>query len=165
MKSRFPTESKRAFRLLVFVWDLIPTENDLARAEQDGIIVFDEDDLRYYEEIVQHLGPAARYQFFANVMPGRKIPGLAISVPALRAKMGDHTYFSFSITPEYLLKVAYVSHRAKGKASDVNTYQRMIKKSRLKKIRDYISDNGIFPTNIVINLEQDTEGKRKKSPI
>lgn len=163
VKSRFPAESKRTFRLLVFVWDLIPTENDLARAEQDGIIVFDEDDLTYYEEIVRHLGPAARYQFFADVMPGRKIPGLAISVPALRAKMGDHTYFSFSITPEYLLKVAYVSHRAKGKASDVNTYQRMIIKSRLKKIRDYISNNGIFPTNIVINLEQDTEGKRKKA--
>jgi len=159
VKNRFPTELKRTFRLLVFVWDLIPSENDLARAEQDGIIVFDEDDLRYYEEIVQHLGPAARYQFFADVMPGRSIPGLAISVPALRAKMGNHTYFSFSITPEYLLKIAYVSHRAKGKASDVNTYQRMIKKPRLKKIRDYISNGGIFPTNIVVNLEQD---KRKK---
>lgn len=160
VKSRFPIESKRAFKLLVFVWDLIPSENDLARAEQDGIVVFDEDDLVYYEQIVQHLGPASRYQFFADVMPGRKISGLAISVPALRAKMGDHTYFSFSITPEYLLKVAYVSHRAKGKASDVDTYQRMIKKSRLKKIRDYISNDGIFPTNIVINLEED---KRKKA--
>ena len=29
----------------------------------------------------------------------------------------------------------------------------MIKKSRLKKIREYISDKGIFPTNIVINFE------------
>lgn len=32
----------------------------------------------------------------------------------------------------------------------------MIKKSRLRKIRDYISDRGMFPTNIVINIE----GKR-----
>ena len=160
VKSRFPIEPKRTCKLLVFVWDLIPSEDDLARAEQDGIVVFDEDDLIYYEQIVQHLGPASRYQFFADVMPGKKIPGLAISVPALRAKMGDHTCFSFSISPEYLLKIAYVSHRAKGKASDVNTYQRMIKTSRLKKIRDYISNNGIFPTNIVINLEED---KRKKA--
>ena len=30
----------------------------------------------------------------------------------------------------------------------------MIVKSRLKKIRDYISDDGIFPTNIVVSLEK-----------
>jgi DNA sulfur modification protein DndB len=164
VKGRFPSKTKRLFRSLVFVWDLIPTDNDLARAKQDGIIIFDERDLVYYEEIAHHLGPAARYQFFADIMPGRKIPGLAASVPALRAKMGDHTYFSFSITPEYLLKIAYISHRAKGKASDVNTYQRMVKKSRLKNIRDYISDNGIFPTNIVINLEHDKSNKPRFEP-
>jgi DNA sulfur modification protein DndB len=30
----------------------------------------------------------------------------------------------------------------------------MIAKSRLKKIRDYITDHGIFPTNIVVNIEK-----------
>jgi len=29
----------------------------------------------------------------------------------------------------------------------------MIKKSRLKRIREYISENGVFPTNIVVSLE------------
>jgi len=53
-----------------------------------------------------------------------------------------------------LLKISYVSHRSKGKASDVNTYQRMISKSRLNKIRQYITEEGIFPTNIVVNLEK-----------
>ena len=48
----------------------------------------------------------------------------------------------------------FVSHRARGKATDVNAYQRMIQKSRLKKIREYISDDGNFPTNIVLNLEK-----------
>jgi DGQHR domain-containing protein len=47
-----------------------------------------------------------------------------------------------------------VSHRAKGKASDVNTYQRMLSKGRLNKIRQYIHDDGIFPTNIVLNLDK-----------
>jgi DGQHR domain-containing protein len=53
-----------------------------------------------------------------------------------------------------LLKIAYVSHRAKGKASDVNTYQRMLNKGRLGKIRQYIEEDGIFPTNIVLNLDK-----------
>lgn len=70
--------------------------------------------------------------------------------------MGKYTCYTFTITPEYLLKIAYVAHRARGHATDINTYQRMIKKSRLRKIRDYISDRGMFPTNIVINIE----GKR-----
>jgi DGQHR domain-containing protein len=68
--------------------------------------------------------------------------------------MGGANCYTFSISPEYLLKIAYVSHRAKGKASDVNTYQRMLSKGRLAKIRQYIDEDGIFPTNIVLNLEK-----------
>lgn len=68
--------------------------------------------------------------------------------------MGGHNCYSFSISPEYLLKISYVSHRSKGKASDINTYQRMLAKKRLTKIKDYISDDGIFPTNIILNFER-----------
>ena len=88
------------------------------------------------------------------MLPGRSIPGLEIKLPAIKSKMGKYNTYSFSITPEYLLKIAFVSHRMKGKASDVDAYQRMISKSRLKKISDYITDDGIFPTNIIINLEK-----------
>jgi len=68
--------------------------------------------------------------------------------------MGGSYCYTFSISPEYLLKISYVSHRSKGKASDVDTYQRMLAKSRIKKISQYISDDGIFPTNIVINMDK-----------
>jgi DGQHR domain-containing protein len=107
----------------------------------------------YYEHLASHLGPAAKYQLFADMLPGRQIYGLEKRIPALQSRLGKYTCYTFPISPEYLLKIAYVSHRAKGKATDVNTYQRMIKKSRLKKIRDYIREDGIFPTNIVLSLE------------
>ena len=80
------------------------------------------------------------------------IPGLEITIPAVRMKMGGSTAYAFAIPPDYLLKIAFVSHRARGKASDVHTYQRLLKKSRLLSIREYISDGGIFPTNIVVNI-------------
>jgi len=51
------------------------------------------------------------------------------------------------------VKIAYVSHRSKGKASDVHTYQRMLNRNRLNRIREYIDNDGIFPTNIVVNLD------------
>ena len=150
---QFPLEHKRVPALAIWTWDLILTENDIQRAHEEKIVLFNEQDLIYYEQLVDHLGPATKYQFFSDILPKRQVYGLEISLPALRSKIGKHIYYTFSIEPEYLLKIAYVSHRAKGKATDIDTYQRMIKKTRLKKIREYISDNGFFPTNIVINLE------------
>jgi DGQHR domain-containing protein len=116
--------------------------------------MLDEQDLDYYENLVAHIGPAARYQFLAELLPGKTVPNLDLKIPAIRAKMGGASCYTFSISPEYLLKIAYVSHRAKGKASDINTYQRMLSKGRLNKIRQYIDEDGIFPTNIVLNLEK-----------
>ena len=150
---QFRLPHKRVPALAMFTWDLIATENDVKRAQQEGVVLFNERDLAYYERLVDHLGPATKYQLFADIIPGRQVYGLEISLPALKTKMGNYTCYNFSIAPEYLLKIAYVSHRAKGKATDIDTYQRMIRKSRLTKIRTYISETGIFPTNIVINLE------------
>ena len=151
--TQFPLDHKRVPVLALFTSNLILSEQDIEKAQDQKIPLFNENDLSYYEQLVAHLGPAAKYQFFADMLPGKKVHGLHIAVPALEAKMGKHTCFTFSITPEALLKIAYVSHRAKGKATDVNTYQRMIKKGRLKKIREYINQNGVFPTNIVLSLE------------
>jgi DGQHR domain-containing protein len=138
----------------MFMSNILLSDNDRARAKDANIVVFDERDLEYYENLVSHLGPAARYQFLADTLPGKTVPGLELRLPAIKTKMGGFNCYSFSITPDYLLKISYVSHRSKGKKSDVSTYQRMLHKSRLKKIRDYITEDGIFPTNIVVNIDK-----------
>ncbi len=144
---------KRQVALAVFTSN-IPLSEDVKKQARDGnIVLFGEDELTYYESLVSHLGPAARYQFLADMLPGKSIPGLNIRVPAIRTRMGGYTCYTFSIPPEYLLKISYVSHRSKGRGSDISTYQRMIQKSRLQKIRDYIDKKNIFPTNIVINFD------------
>src|SRR5439155_7364800 len=150
----FPTTSKRQIGLALFTSNILLTDSDRKRAEEQEITLFDDQDLQYYEKLVGHLGFASRYQFLAHLFPMKRISGLEIKVPALRTKVGRSTCYTFSIQPEYLLKIAFVSHRAKGKPSDVDAYQRMISKSRLKKIRDYISRDGVFPTNIVLNIEK-----------
>lgn len=113
-----------------------------------------ENDLAYYEKLVSQIGTAARYQLLADLLAGRTIPGLELTVPAIKTKMGKFIAYTFSVRPEYLLKIAFVSHRAKGKPSDIDAYQRMLKKSRLNSIRQYISEGGVFPTNIVVNIAQ-----------
>ncbi len=150
----WPSTHKRQTALIFFVCNINLTDNDRERAKQVNVFLFDENDLEYYEKLAIHLGPAAKYQFFADMLPGKSISGLQIKVPAVKTKMGKYNCYTFPISPEYLLKISYVSHRSKGKASDIHTYQRMISKSRLRHIREYISDQGIFPTNIVVNLDK-----------
>ncbi len=154
VRSQFSVNHKRQTVLAMCLGNSILSENDKARAKNANIIVFDEYDLAYYESLASHIGPAAKYQLLAEMLPGKTVPGLAIRLPAIRSKMGGFHCYTFSISPEYLLKISYVSHRAKGKASDVTTYQRMLNKSRLKSIREYITEDGIFPTNIVVNLDK-----------
>jgi len=154
IKVRFPVINNRVVAMVMFLSNINLTENDEARAKEFKVSLFDNEDLIYYENLVSQIGPAAKYQFFSDILPEKQIGGLRIRVPAIKAKMGDLTYYTFSVYPEYLLKISYVSHRAKGKAYDVNTYQRIVNKSRLKSIRQYISDKGKFPTNIVINLDK-----------
>ena len=154
--TQFPLAHKRIPILAMFTSQLELSDNDIKRAREQKVALLNEHDLHYYEQLVSHLGPAAKYQFLADVLPDRRIHGLKKAIPALQTRVGSHTCYTFSISPEYLLKFSYVAHRAKGKATEVDTYQRMVKRSRLKKIREYITNGGVFPTNIVISLD----GKR-----
>jgi len=153
IRKQFPGEFRRQIILAMFTSNISLIDNDRARAKQANVVLFDERDLSYYETLVSHLGSAAKYQFFSDLMPGKEVPGLRIRVPAIRHKMGGTHCYTFAASPEYLLKICYVSHRSKGKPSDVDAYQRMVQKSRLAKIRKFISENGYFPTSIVINLD------------
>jgi DNA sulfur modification protein DndB len=112
----------------------------------ERVPLLDEKDLEYYEQLVDQVGYAARFQFLADLLQGRSVPGLELTVPAIRSKMAGSVAYTFCVSPEYLLKIAFVSHRAKGKPSDIDAYQRLLKKSRLNSIREYIAEGGIFPT-------------------
>ena len=46
---------------------IILTDNDKERAKKSNIILFDEKDLSYYENLINHLGPAAKYQVFLEL--------------------------------------------------------------------------------------------------
>lgn len=154
VRTQFESKHKRQAVIAMVLCNILLSDNDRLRAKEANVLLFDEHDLSYYESLVSHIGPAAKYQLLADMLPGKSVPGLAIRVPAIKVKMGGFRCYAFSISPEYLLKISYVSHRSKGKASDVNTYQRMLKKARLKAIGQYIGEDGIFPTNIVINLDK-----------
>lgn len=134
----------------------------IGQQDQDRMIDFDianfeYDTVIYYEELVNHLGTAARYQLLGNLFAKTKIKGMDCEVPAIEGKMGKMTYYSFSIEPERLLKLAYILHRNNANHDMMPTYQRIVKKDRLKSIREYINDGGFFPNSLIISI--DTNGK------
>jgi DNA sulfur modification protein DndB len=154
VREQFSSPNKRPSIFAFWNSGVSPSENDETRAATANVQLLDEKDLEYYEQLVTQVGIAARFQFLADLLEGRSVAGLEVTVPAIRSKIAGGVAYTFCVSPEYLLKIAFVSHRAKGKASDIDAYQRLLKKSRLKSIRQYIADGGFFPTNIVVNIAE-----------
>ena len=128
---------------------------DRERAKDHQIAIMRDQEIKYYRRLVEIIGTAARHQLQADLFEGSPIQGLRTTVPALRGKFGQKRFYQFAMEPERLLKLAYVSHRAKIDAAAIGTYQRLLKKKRLKDIARHINENGgMFPTNIVINFRQ-----------
>lgn len=127
-------------------------DNDRARADEFKIRILTDNDLEYFHKLADLLGPAARHQLQAEVFGDQQIEGLNRTVPAVRGRIGGRRFYQFTIEPDRLLKIAFISHRARLDAESVGAYQRMLKKSRIREIRQYIDDGGVFPTNVVINF-------------
>ncbi len=142
------------------------------RVRSAEVYHIDEDSVEYFLELAEHLGAAAKYQLLGALFAGQKITNLEPLIPAIRGSMGGHTYYSFAIEPARLLKMAYVLHRNRANSAQMPTYQRLIKKSRLKKVASFVEDGGFFPNSIILNVETkkkgglqfDLAGKGSKGP-
>jgi DGQHR domain-containing protein len=143
---------------LKLIW-LFVTENiiwsvpDKHRAIGENIHIITERELRYYGQVVEHLGSAARYQFLAEFLKDQAIPELAgTSVPAIKGKLGGRHFYCFATTPRHLLKISFVNHRSLNDPEGAPTYQRLVSKSRLRDIGEFIRSGGYFPTNLLVNF-------------
>ena len=124
-----------------------------ANCERTGVAIITENDISYFHKLSGFLKFAARYQFLGRYLEGERVDGLRTNVPATKGRMGDQIFYNFLISPHDLLKISYISHKAKTSNDDLETYQRMVKPARLRAIGNYIDGGGLFPTNIVINMK------------
>ncbi len=137
---------------------ILATENqtigplDQERLKSIGGYHLDEEAIDYYLKMYAQIGLAARYQLLGSIFEGSEIPDLDNQIPAIRGKMGSLEYYSFSIEPSKLLKIGYVLHRSKANKKMMPTYQRIIKRARLKAVREFLDEGGFFPNSIIINL-------------
>lgn len=143
---------------LKIIW-LFVTENiiwsspDKQRALGEKIRIITERELRYYVQIAEHLGKAARYQFLAEFLKDQQIPELANkTVSAIKGRLGGKPFFCFVITPRHLLKISFVNHRSLNDPEGAPTYQRLVSRSRMRDIGEFIKAGGYFPNNLIINF-------------
>ena len=143
---------------LKIIW-LFVTENvlwstpDKQRAIGENIRVITDRELRYYSQVVDHLGKASRYQFLAEFLKDQQIPELAgKAVPAIKGKLGGKPFYCFVTTPRSLLKISFVNHRSLNDPEGAPSYQRLVSKSRMRDIGQFIKEGGYFPNNLLINF-------------
>ncbi|MBO0455695.1 DGQHR domain-containing protein [Enterococcus hulanensis] len=143
---------KRKCAFILITKNLILNDQDVAYMEKK-LVHFNEEGIKYYEELAKHLGSASRFQLLGYLFSGQKIPEMDNKIPAIEGRMGNHKYYSFSIEPEKLLKMGYVLHRNNANRQMMPTYQRIVKRSRLNSIQKFVEDGGFFPNSLIINIE------------
>tara|TARA_B110000027_G_scaffold99998_1_gene105749 strand:- start:52 stop:2439 length:2388 start_codon:yes stop_codon:yes gene_type:complete len=127
---------------------------DKERLEDEGGFHLDDHTYSYMKSLIEKYKKAANYQIMATFFKGDVINNKKIKIPAIKGKMANKNYYMFSIEPEHLLKIGFVSHRTKANKLDMPTYQRLIVPSRLKSLKEYIDDqNGFFPNSVIINFQ------------
>jgi len=149
----FPSQ-KLKFKFILATKNYSLSEEDSKLLEDINGIHFDNNHIDYYSNMFKQIGHTTKYQFLGALFSGQEIPELENMIPAIRGKMGGHTYYSFSIEPEKLLKIGYVLHRNKAHSNMMPTYQRIIKRARLKSVNEFIDKrNGYFPNSIIISID------------
>lgn len=69
-------ESRLQLIWMYVTTNIVWSEPDLERADSFNINVGTENELRYYDKFIRHLGPAGRYQFLAEFLQNKKYQSL-----------------------------------------------------------------------------------------
>jgi len=133
---------------------------EYAASNDIQIQVWTEEDVQGLVEMTKIAGEGAKYQVYSHVLFGKRVKALGTKVPALKGEMGGHEYFSMIMHPEDLLRIGFVHRRTPStRAVDVSdSYQRMIRPSRIRAIERFIQDEGgFFPGSVIVNFTRDVK--------
>lgn len=132
-------------------------ERDLAQS--NGIKVWEEQQLEYYKKLVDALDDYAKFEIIHSfgLEPKKKCP--KNSVLALKFEQphpnpkSDVELYLFTATPEELLESCVIYRRAQGRG---DAYQRMVRKKKLKEVKEYLAETGsLLPNNIIVHFEEE----------
>ena len=143
-----------AHKVLFVITGKEMSQDDLDYPSQEGMSVWDEDQLSYYEAVADAIGKYAKHEIIHSLGLQTKEEKETCRVLALRLNQptgGSRTeMFMFTIPPERLLKTCVIYRRAQGNR---DAYQRMLRKNRLPKVKKFVTNpDAMLPTNIILHL-------------
>lgn len=127
-------------------------ENDQKLLDDAGVKFLSITAINHFLKMEKEIGELAKVQFLAWLLPKVKVPGVSVQVPAIRGKSGRQDWFLFQSNPRELSRLVSVLHRVRGVRDLSDAYQRILKKSRLSKVFDFVENGGSFANNIIVNI-------------
>ncbi|OGK41578.1 hypothetical protein A3A74_08145 [Candidatus Roizmanbacteria bacterium RIFCSPLOWO2_01_FULL_35_13] len=136
--------------------NIILTENNIKLAKENiekNFFLWTEKETQSYMTMTEQFGAHARVIMYSNLFRNNKLLE-SIQVPAIRGGKGDNKYYYFVIQPEKLLSgITYIHRREERNPEEImHTYQRMLNKTKLESIREYVQGGGYFANNIIVNF-------------
>ena len=125
-------------------------------AQEKAIRVWGEQELRYYEAVLDAIGEFAKYEIINSFGITTDEEKTIHHTLALRFHQpfpnSSNDLFLFALTPEKLLKTCVLYRKAQGSA---DAYQRMLRKERLRSVRKFVTqENALLPTDIIVHLSK-----------
>ena len=160
IKTKYPN---RKCKFIFATKNYILGPQDQNRIHDFKFLNYSNENIKYLKSLSDHLGTSARYQLLGSIFAGEKVANINSQVPAIEGKMGGLTYYTFVIEPERLLKLSFILHRNSANHDEMPTYQRLIQKSRLQKIREFVeadSGHNFFPNSLIVSIDSGRAGLR-----
>ena len=129
-------------------------EKERKHVFEEGMHLWTEDELSYYEAVTDAIGPYARREIIhalglhtTEERGTHRVLALRLRQPTTKSQT---ELYLFTVCPEWLLRTCVIYRRA---MSNADAYQRMLRKSRLPKIRKFVTQaDALLPTNIIVHL-------------
>lgn len=142
---------KATVKMVLATRNIKISEKTKKRAQRKGISIWDDEVIDHFKKTVTALGLWTRYEIMWSLHFLRALGSDPIIIDgAVEMKQEHNRIYVFPISPEKLLKVAFVSRRD---PTDFEGYQRIIQAKKLHEIRDYLArEKGLVPNSIIVNL-------------
>jgi DGQHR domain-containing protein len=125
--------------------ELEDVDKDFAN-EPHKIYLWDHRFIEYYQNLYTVIGSATRYNLLGEMGVEPRTKSL-IQVPAWTTRMSNYTVYLFFIEPQRLLQASYVARREIG---NEKYYQRILQKTRISRIKEFLKKGKSFPNSIVV---------------
>lgn len=142
--------------ILASKYSAVNQYEEMAKEGNNKVFLWGPNSVYYYERLAKAIPFRAQYDVLADL--GLEMSGdETLSIPAFRVVSNNIEMYNFFVAPDDLIKISYVARREAGKK---DFYQRMIDPSRLTKISEFLESGGVFPTNIVIGINEEFKFKK-----